>query len=479
MIGVKNSMNKKTREFVKNFSYTLAANITSLLISTLAVMIIPKVINVEDYGYWQLYIFYTSYVGFFQFGWNDGIYLRYGGKEYNILDKELLFSQFWMLAISQFLIAGIIIISTLILFNQIERKFVLIMVAICMIILGVRAMLLFILQATNRIKEYAHITMAERVIYLFLIASFLVIGVREFKLMIVVDLVGKLISLLYAMYCCRDIVFRRFSTFYFSFKEAMKNINVGIKLMFANIAGLSIVGVVRFGIERCWDVSTFGKVSFTLSVSNLMMLFINAVGIIMFPVLKRTDEKKLSSIYATMRDLLMIILFGLLILYYPLKVVLSAWLPKFSDSLMYMALVFPMCIFEGKMAFLINTYLKTLRREKLMLKINLISLAISIVSTYITTVLFKNLSFAIVSIVILLLTRCVLAEMFLSGILTISLSKDIALELVMTLIFIITGWYLYPWFGGTLYIIAYIFYLVIKRNDVNNTIINMRLLMKM
>ena len=47
--------------------------------------------------------------------------------------------------------------------------------------------------------------------------------------------------------------------------------------MFANIASMLIIGVVRFGIERSWDVETFGKVSLTLSASNLMMLFINAV----------------------------------------------------------------------------------------------------------------------------------------------------------------------------------------------------------
>ena len=61
----------------------------------------------------------------------------------------------------------------------------------------------------------------------------------------------------------------------------------------------------------------------------------------------------------------MVILLGALIVYYPLKIVLSAWLPKYVDSLTYMALVFPMCVFEAKIALLINSYLKTLRKEKL------------------------------------------------------------------------------------------------------------------
>ena len=320
--------------------------------------------------------------------------------------------------------------------------------------------------------------MMDRVLYCCLIVAFLVVGIREYKLMIVADLIGKLISLSYAMYCCRDIVFRRISTFYFSFRETIKNINVGIKLMFANIASMLIIGVVRFGIERSWDVSTFGKVSLTLSVSNLLMLFINAVGIIMFPILRRIDEKKLPSIYETMRTFLMVLLLGILIVYYPLKVVLSAWLPQYADSLMYMALVFPICVYEGKMALLINTYLKTLRKEKLMLKINLISLVLSVIISIITTLVLKNLNLAIVSIVILLAFRYVLAEIFLSKILRISIFKDITLELTMTLIFILMGWFVKSWLAVVVYAVAYAMYLIIKRKDITSTIKNVKLLMR-
>lgn len=472
-------MNNKASVLIKNISYTITSNLISLFVSILVVAIVPKLIGVEGYGYWQLFIFYASYVGFMQFGWNDGIYLRYGGSDYAKLDKKLFFSQFWMLIISQIIIASIIIVgSSLLLLNKVQMQFIFAMVAICTIVTGARTMLLYILQGTNRIKEYAQITIFDRLIYCSLITLFVVIGIREYQLMITADLMGRSISLLYAMFCCRDMVFRKISTFYFSFGETLKNINVGIKLMFSNISSMLIIGVVRFGIERSWNVSTFGKVSLTLSVSSLMMLFINAIGIVLFPILRRTDEKKLPDIYKTLRDFLMVILLGALIVYYPLKVVLSAWLPKYAASLMYMALVFPMCIFEGKMALLINTYLKTLRKEKLMLKINLVSLGLSIVITFITIILLKNLNLAIASITVLLAFRCVLAEAFLTKILKIKLYKDMCLELVVTLVFILTGWFINTWVVVLVYGTAYMIYLIIKRNDIISTIRNIKLLTK-
>lgn len=471
-------MNGKAISFIKNFSYTLISNLISLIVSALVVLIIPKLIGVEEYGFWQLYLFYSSYVGFMHFGWNDGIYLRYGGKRYEELNKQLFFSQFWMLVFSQAVIAVLIFIFSVYITADNNRLFILQMVGLVLVIVNTRYMLLFILQATNRIKNYAYITMMDRLVYIVLIILFLVFGIRDYKLMVAADLVGKGISLTYAMYCCKDIVFQTITEFYFSCSEAIKNISVGIKLMFANIASILIIGVIRFGIERSWDVATFGKVSLTLSVSNLTMIFINAVGIIMFPILRRTDKDKLPNIYIIMRDFLMVILLGILLAYYPLKVIMSAWLPQYAESLMYMALVFPMFIYEGKMALLINTYLKALRKEKIMLSINLISLVLSLFVTVITTKMLGNLDLAIGSIVALLAFRSVLSEVFISKILKISMHKDIILELALTLIFILSGWFINSWHMVLVYGMGYIFYIIIKKKDLIRTMSSIKVLIK-
>ena len=75
-------------ETLKNIVYSFSANLISLLISVFMVMIVPKYLSMEDYGLWQLFLFYFSYLGFLHFGWEDGIYLRYAGKNYNELDSR-------------------------------------------------------------------------------------------------------------------------------------------------------------------------------------------------------------------------------------------------------------------------------------------------------------------------------------------------------------------------------------------------------
>lgn len=471
-------MNKKALVLIKNFLYTISSNLLSLTISTLIVLIVPKLIGVEDYGYWQLYIFYTSYIGFLHFGWNDGIYLRYGGDEYNDLDKKLFFSQFCLLVAFQLFICFIIFVSTYVFVQDTNRAFIFEMTAVALVITNARYMLLFILQATNRIKSYAKITMLDRIIYIILIIFLIVIGLKEYKLMIIADLIGKGISLVFAVYCCKEIVMRKATDFYFSIHETILNISVGSKLMLSNIASKFIVGIVRLGIERTWDIETFGKISLTLSVSNMVMLFINAVGIVMFPILKRINQKTLPSIYVTMRDILMPISLGVLIAYYPLKLVLCFWLPDYAEGLRYMAILFPVVVFEGKMSLLINTYLKVYRMEKKILLINIITVIASAILSIFTTLILKELDLAIFSIVILLALRSVMAEMFLSRVINISIYKDIVLELVGTFVFIVSAWRLDSIFTMILYSSFYLFYLIVKRKDLQISLGNMKNLMK-
>ena len=81
------------RTTIRNIIYSVAGNGLSLLVSVCMILIVPKILELKDYGYWQLFLFYFSYVGFLHFGWEDGIYLRYAGLRYIDLDHSKIFGQ--------------------------------------------------------------------------------------------------------------------------------------------------------------------------------------------------------------------------------------------------------------------------------------------------------------------------------------------------------------------------------------------------
>jgi O-antigen/teichoic acid export membrane protein len=458
-------MNSSVKKLIKNYSFSLTSNLVSLLISTIVIAVVPKMIGVTEYGYFQLFLFYTGYVGFFHFGWCDGIYLRYGGQYYEELDKKKMSAQFWSLCLFELVLTSIMSGIIFILNPEDDKGFILFLSAFSILFVIPKTMLSYLLQLSNRIKEYSVVTVVEKAVYCVMVIAVLVLGFRDYKLLICADLVGKLAALLIGVIYCRDIVFSKMESWREAFSETIQNISVGSKLMIANIAGMLILGIVRWAIEDHWSIEIFGKVSLSISVSNMMLVFISAVGIVLFPMLKRYDGDKLYALYETLRDCLMIPFFALLIFYYPIKTILTLWLPSYEESFRYMALLFPICIFESKMSMLINTYMKALRQENKLLLVNAVTTGLSLILTWITVYLLDILELAVLTILLLFAFRCILCEKFLSQTIEAHVGKDIIAEVILAAIFVAATWLLNSWISCVIYAGAYGLYLVFKRKD--------------
>ncbi|MBK5263204.1 MAG: hypothetical protein JJE17_11660, partial [Peptostreptococcaceae bacterium] len=433
-------MNPNIKNFIKKLTYTISANSIGFLTSLLMAFFVPKFIGVADYGYWQLYIFYVSYTGFFQFGWADGLYLRYGGKYYSELNLPMMNSQYWsQVFIDLILIAGFCIFALFRIKNT-DRLFIVMLTGVNCLLLHPRAMLQYLLQSTGRVKEYAKNVIAEKAFLVLFIFFFFLRGYREYQYLIWADIIAKSIALCSVGWTCRDIVISKRVAFSLALKESWTNMSAGIKLMFANIAGMLIIGVIRFAIERTWDITTFGKVSFSLSISNFILVFISAISIVIFPIIKRSTQVRLPLIYDTLGVLVSNAMIVFLILYYPIKIVLSLWLPQYVEAINYFSILFPICLFEARNSLLINTYLKALREENAMFWLNGISVCLSFLLTYITVFLLKNLTLTIVSIVFLLSFRCFISDLYLQRKLKKKYSNEVLWDIVGTIVFIFGNW---------------------------------------
>lgn len=108
-------------------------------------------------------------------------------------------------------------------------------------------------------------------------------------------MLGKLITFIGTFYYCRDIIFSKPPQILDAVYDAISNIKIGVALVIANIAGSLIIGVVQLAIEKKWSVEVFGKIAFTISASNFLMVLIRAIALVVFPVLKgfpRTSCRK-------------------------------------------------------------------------------------------------------------------------------------------------------------------------------------------
>lgn len=448
-----------TKGVLKNFSYSFFANIISLSVSIAMVTFVPKYLSLESYGMWQLFLFYFSYLGFFHFGWEDGIYLRYAGEKFDSLDKKKFAGQFYALMFLQILITGSLILYSFNCVFEPARREVLILTAFLIPLVNFNGLCNFIMRITNRIKVYALLMIVERIVLLVMVFGVIISENHSFFYLYVSKVLSLTCVFIVEIYFCRYLLKPTFNSLSSILSEAKKNLSVGSKLMLANIASMLIIGIVRYGISEGWSIITFGKVSLTLGISNFLMIFINSLSVVFFPILKHLDERRLSEVYMRIRNILTVILFAALMFYYPLQRIVAWWLPKYTDSLIYMSILFPVCLFESKVSLLINTYLQSMRQEKMMLKINVCVVMISVIMTIASVKIVHNLTFAVVSIVVLYGLRCIIAEYCLGKLLKLSLLELIVADVVMVIIFMLSGWFIDSYLCTLMYLIAYIFYL--------------------
>lgn len=452
--------------FFKKFSYSFLANIFSAFTSILMVVILPKVMSLQDYGIWQLFLFYISYVGFMHFGWIDGIYLRYGGQYYEELDRRVFSGQFILFVI--LLLIEVLLVFTFTSYGIITDKTLISILKIAGIygvLYNITTFVRFVLQLSDQIKDYAKNVVLERIVTIVLLSSCILFDAVEYIDMISAKITSVFVVMLCSMFMIKDLIFHKSYNLLMCLNEAWENISVGIKLMLSNIAGMLILGIIRFGISQGWDIVTFGKVSLTLMASNFLMIFVSAVSVVLFPLLKRANEEKITEIYIMLRRGLSFSLLGLLISYYPFSYLLKLWLPQYSDSLIFMGYLLPVCIFESKMQMLVVTYLKSLRKELFLLKINFTSVLFALLTTYISVVMLHDLHCTILAIVINFAFRLFIGEHYIEKFLNADFTKDRFVEVILVALFIFVN-IIDIKFGIVIYLLAYVAYLYYRRNEI-------------
>lgn len=435
-------------KFVRNVSYSFIANLISFSISAILILIAPKFLGPEEYGMWQLFLFYISFAGCCHFGWIDGIYLRYAGLSVNELNPSKMSGQYvGLIFLETFVGILIYVLSTIVLQNPI-RKLILQLSAIFPLLYNLNLFCSFILQITNQIKPYAKLILIERFTFFLGILTVVILGFKYFYSFYVIKVLSLIVACIAGFHICRNIFTYPFESLSGIIEEAKENIRVGIKLLIANTSSVLVIGIIRYGISEGWDIVTFGRVSLTLTISNFLMIFINAVSVVLFPALRRISSERLPELYLKIRDILSAILFTMLIFYYPIRLIFSVWLPQYAAFLKYMIILFPVCVFESKVVLLINTYLKDLREEAAMLKINLNALLLSSVWTVLSVFIVHNLAMAVFGILIACGFRCFISEICIQKILQIQLYSRIFDDLLLVGCFILSG-YIFDGFIST------------------------------
>ena len=424
-------------KMLSNLLTAFFAQGVSLVVSCLSTLIVPKLLGVETFGFWQLFIFYTSYAGVFHLGLNDGVYLIKGGDTLDSINKRSVSSQFKIGLIYETIAAIVIIVGAFVCQSG-QREFVLVMMGVYLVMYNATAYCGLVFQAINETKWYSRSVIVSKIVYFACLIVLVLLRCDSFEPYVIAYVISQIAALGYCFAVGGWIFKGGWLGFLPSLKESISSISVGLKLMIANTAGTLILGVMRFAIDSIWGIEQFGQLSLALSLESFFLLFVSQVAMVLFPALRQASEEETVRWFRRIQKTLSMVLPLVYLLYLPVKTIIGFWLPAYLEALEYLILLLPVCVFDGKMNMLCTTYMKVLRKESALLWINLLTVGTCTVVIALFVLFGLGVTEIILVPVALLAIRSIVSECWLSKKMGSLPTADSVSTLLISIVFLLS-----------------------------------------
>lgn len=447
-------MNKKN--MLKSIAQIVFSNCTTILSGIIVSFLIPKILSVYDYGMYKTFTLYVSYIGFCSFGIIDGIVLKYGNKDYDELDIELFRTCFkWYTIVNS--IFSIIMIFIALCINDNNYSFILTMLGINVLAVNFTGYYQQISQITQRFKEYSVRKIIQSctnilvVILLFLI--YLKVGNINYRYYIIsIVLINSILSIWY-LYTYRKITFGKGIGLKNTKKLIISLIKLGFPLLFANLLSTLILTLDRQFVNILFDTETYATYAFAYNMLALVTVAMSAISTVLYPSLKRTDKDILKENFSKLNAIILIIVFLLISIYFPLAIFINWFLPKYNASLLIFRVIFPGLAFSSAITVVMHNYYKTINKNNIYFFKSVIVLVVSVISNVVAYVIFRTpISISIASIVTMIFWYLYVEQYFIK-----EYNYDGKKNFVYIIMMMI-GFYLISMINNN--IIGFIFYLI-------------------
>ena len=456
-----------------NFLVVMMSNITSIVAGIIVAFIVPKLLSVDDYGYYKTFTLFTGYMGLLNLGIADGIVLDYGGYNYEQLDKFSFRSFFRWFIIVHIFFCGVMGIVGLTIKG--DYGFIWVMLALNTLVINTVGYFQQISQITQRFKELSirkilqSISSIIAAIILFLIWK--KNGQPDYKIYVLFLVMFSTILAMWYFYTYREIILgKRIAD-----KEALPQIRhfiqIGFPLLFANICSTLILTLDSLFVNVLFNTIEYAAYAFAYNMLSLVTVATSAASTVLYPSLKRTSVENLRKNYSTLIGFMQIFVFAALVVYFPLCLFIDWYLPKYIESLVIFRIIFPGLAISSCVTVIMHNYYKVLGNNLRFFKKSIIVLLVSGLANATAYYVFRTTSSISIASIIVMMFWYIYVEHGLESFRWKDNYKNtfylIGMGLSFYLITIIPNMFI----SGGIYIIAYcILTFIIQRDTVRKAI---------
>ncbi|MFV8240760.1 oligosaccharide flippase family protein [Aerococcus viridans] len=315
---------------IKDIFRVSASTIVGTGSSFLVNFMLPIVLSLQGYGQYQTYITYLGFTYLLNFGFNDGIYIKYGGKdiaEVNSMDIQSEHNFVIIFQTAIFLLSSIYAIS--------QKNLILFFFFLVSFLDAISNYQGNLLKATGNFKDFTNGNFLKSIFYiLLLVIAIFIFKITDFRIYIIINILSSFFLMLY------------FEEIFFKHTKYMKVLNIrdqipifkiGIIILISN-ASLTFVGNIgRIIANSAYPSEIFAQYAFQNSLLNLILILANAIGMVFFNIISKKDDTYLLNIIKKV-SLYVGIIAGLG--FFIIKAIILLAMPKYTDSLSILSITF-------------------------------------------------------------------------------------------------------------------------------------------
>lgn len=467
-------MNKKIKFALSNILKVGLSNVFTIISGIVVGFLLPKLIGITNYGYYKTFVLYITYSGLFQFGISEGILLKYGGVDYEELDKKVFRSYSQSFIIIEFITSLILIIFSMVFLDG-EYSFIFVCVAMFILFQNVTTYYQYISQITNRFNELSIRNVIKSILTILTILGMLLYSyiynrkVISYRIYTIIYIIINSILMFWYIYTYREITFGEKEA---SNKESSIFLlaKFGLPLLLSSICGTLILNIDRQFVNMYFDIDTYGAYAFAYSIISLITTATSSIGTVIYPQAKRTNEISLISKYQSLSKLLIAFVMACGCIYFPLCKFMSIFFinqVKYLDSLPIFRVLLPGLSISCTISLITQTYYKTFNLNKSYFRLIIIILFITIITDSIAYYAFNStLAISIASVIVFVIWY-VIANQYLKIKIGIKWENSLVYVIIEMIMFYITSLCKTWWLGLIIYSVLFILTsLIMLKNDV-------------
>ncbi len=362
------------------------------------ILILPKYLTVEHYGYWQLFMLYAEYVGIFHLGFIDGILVRWAGKETEQIGNEI------SMAIKILILELIVIItplaSVLYFLTTPPTQIIALMLLAHAFISGLFMFFIFTAQATRQFKLVTVLGVGRTAAFILFIIALFAFDWLDYRSVSVFYLVSFLFPLFAFAFRFRRYLLGSKTPLRFLWAYGKTNINIGIFVLLGNFILVLFLTIDRLMVNAFFDIDQFAIYAFAIVGSTIIYTFVKAISQVLFPNLSAMSNEDKVQTYQVGKPIIILSWALILILYFPISEVVEHYLPDYTESLPIMRILLCTVGFGSLIRILQENYFKVYRMQRRYFFWAVSSLALSAILNILAVEFFGTLrSLAIATLV--------------------------------------------------------------------------------